>query len=102
MRFQREVVETALLAEFRTQFPEVEDILVYTFDQDAWQAYEFGPSKFSRGIPLHERVPPYLRALHKIWTAGRRGKARMWWEPWELSSGQVYKMLPGLRATTSA
>ncbi|MCL4402225.1 MAG: hypothetical protein M1436_06140, partial [Acidobacteria bacterium] len=88
--------EVALLREFRKQFPEVDDILVYTLDQDAWQAVEFGPSKFSRGIPLAERLPPYIKELHKAWTAGREDKARMWWEPWELSAGQIYTMLPQL------
>lgn len=88
--------ELALLAEFRRQFPDVDDILVYTFDQDAWQASEFGPSRFSRGIPLAERLPPYLRELHRFWTEGRKGCKRMWWEPWELSAGQIYKIVPQL------
>lgn len=88
--------EFALLAEFRRQFPDVDDILVYTYDQDAWQASEFGPSKFSRGIPIAERLPPYLRELHRVWTKGRENRVRMWWEPWELSAGEIYKMLPQL------
>ncbi len=88
--------ELALLAEFRRQFPDVDDILVYTYDQDAFQASEFGPSKFSRGIPIAERLPPYLRELHRVWTEGRAGSVRMWWEPWELSAGEIYKMLPQL------
>jgi hypothetical protein len=91
--------EFALLREFRRAFPEVDDILVYTYDQDAWQTPEFQYNKFSYGIPLSERLPAYLAALHQIWTEGRTGKARLWWEPWELSAGQVYTILPKLPRT---
>ena len=94
--------ELALLREFRRQFPDVDDILVYTYDQDAWQTPEFQYNKFSYGIPLSDRLPGYLAALHQVWTEGRAGKARMWWEPWELSAGQVYTILPKLPRTTSA
>jgi len=88
--------ESKLLQEFRCQFPDVDDILVYTYDQDAWQAKEFGNSKYSRGIPLHTRLPNYLQALHRIWTEGREDSAMLWWEPWELSAGQIYACLPRL------
>jgi hypothetical protein len=86
--------ELALLREFRRQFPEIDDILVYTYDQDAWQTPEFQYTKFSYGIPLADRLPEYLAALHQVWTDGRTGSTRLWWEPWELSAGQVYAMLP--------
>lgn len=88
--------ELALLREFRRQFPEVDDILVYSYDQHAWEAPEFQYTKFSYGIPLTDRLAGYLGALHKAWTEGRAGKVRMWWEPWELSAGQVYTILPKL------
>jgi hypothetical protein len=88
--------EVALLRELRRQFPEVDDILVYTYDQDAWETPEFQYNKFSYGIPLSDRLPGYLAALHQTWTEGRSGNARMWWEPWELSAGQVYTILPKL------
>ena len=39
--------EIALLREFRRQLPDVEDILVYTYDQDAWQTPEFQYNTFS-------------------------------------------------------
>lgn len=88
--------EFALLREFRREFPDVEDILVYTYDQDAWQTPEFQYNKFSYGVPLGDRLPGYLQALHKIWTDGRSGRGRVWWEPWELSAGEVYGMVPKL------
>jgi hypothetical protein len=92
--------ETSLLKEFRKAFPEVDDILIYTYDQDAWQVSEFTSSTLSRGIPLHERLPAYLQKLHAVWTDGRSsGDNTVWWEPWELSAGQVYHCLPHLPRT---
>jgi hypothetical protein len=88
--------ELALLAEFRRQFPDISDILVYTYDQHAWQTPEFQRTEHSYGVPLDRRLSPYLKALHKVWTEGRPNASRMWWEPWELSAGQVYAMLPEL------
>ena len=79
--------ETGLLKEFISKFGDVDDILVYTYDQDAWQASQFQTNAASRGIPLHERLPKYLATLHEIWTK-RPGEHRMWWEPWELSFRQ--------------
>jgi hypothetical protein len=88
--------EFKLLEEFRKNFPDVDDIQVYTYDQDAWQTAEFQGSKFSAGIPLSDRLPEYLRKLHQIWTDGRATTHRIWWEPWELSAGQVYAVIPQL------
>ena len=88
--------ELALLREFRRQFPEILDILVYTYDQDAWQTPEYQYNHFSYGIRLSDRLPGYLVDLHRIWTEGRSEAARMWWEPWELSAGEVYAILPKL------
>jgi hypothetical protein len=91
--------EVALLTEFRRQFPDVRDILVYTYDQDAWQTPEYVYTKYSYGIPLSVRLPTYLTALHTAWTAGRTGESTLWWEPWELSAGEVYDALPKLPRT---
>lgn len=88
--------ETRLLARFREEFSEVDDLLVYTYDQDAWQANEFGSSKWSRGIPLHKRLPGFLSMLQQVWGEGREGNHLLWWEPWELSAGQIYACLPHL------
>ena len=88
--------ELDLLQEFRRSFPDVDDILVYTYDQDAWQTAEFQRSKYSDGVPLSERLPEYVKKLHHVWTDGRADTHRMWWEPWELSAGQVFAILPQL------
>jgi hypothetical protein len=91
--------ETALLKEFRRQFPEIRDLLIYTYDQDAWQTPEYTYNKYSYGIPLASRIASYLTALQQAWTSGRSGQARLWWEPWELSAGEVYAALPKLPRT---
>lgn len=76
-----------LLEVFAREFPGVDDILVYTYDQDAWLCNEFGPCPRCTGIPLHERLVPFLDKLSSTW---RRlsPQGRLWWEPWELSAGQ--------------
>jgi hypothetical protein len=91
--------ELHLLERLRAACPDVDDLLVYTYDQDAWQASEFGPSPHSRGVPLHERLPAYLARLTTAWTTGRPGHL-VWWEPWELSAGQVLACLPRLPTTS--
>ena len=77
-----------LLDVFAREFPGVDDILVYTYDQDAWLCSEFGPCPRCLGLPLHDRVVPFLNRLAANWRA-HRSPGRLWWEPWELSAGQV-------------
>ena len=72
----------------RSDFPGVDDLLVYTYDQDAWLCSEFGPCPRCLGIPLHERLVPFLNRLTARWNASRP-RGRLWWEPWELSAGQA-------------
>ncbi len=81
---------------FARDFPEVDDLLVYTYDQDAWLCSEFGPCPRCLGIPLHERLPRFLEGLALAWQR-HRPAGRLWWEPWELSAGQVYACVPRLR-----
>ena len=86
-----------MLAAFARDFPEVDDILIYTYDQDAWLCSEFGPCPRCLGIPLHERLPNFLGRLAGEWRC-RRPAGMLWWEPWELSSGQVYECVAHLPA----
>jgi hypothetical protein len=81
-----------LLTVFAQEYSEVDDILVYTYDQDAWLTSEFGNCARTRGIPLHERVAPFLEALADTWRSRRSG-GLLWWSPWELSAGQLYKCI---------
>lgn len=78
-----------LLEKFAEEFPGVDDILVYTYDQDAWLCSEFGPCPRCLGIPLSERITPFLDGLAAKWQQFIP-KGLLWWEPWELSAGQVY------------
>lgn len=84
-----------LLQRLHNEIPEIDDILVYTFDQEAWIANEFGDGATDRDIPLHERLPPFLTALTESW-ARIQPKGMLWWEPWELSAGQIYACIPQL------
>jgi len=83
------------LAGFAGSFPLVEDLLVYTYDQDAWLCSEFGDCDRCAGVPLHERLPRFLDGLAASW-ADVRPTGRVWWEPWELSSGQTFACIERL------
>lgn len=78
----------ALLRAFAAAHPDVDDLWLYTFDQDAWICSEFGTCPRCRGVPLHERLPAFVDLLAATWRACRP-EGRTWWEPWELSAGQV-------------
>lgn len=85
----------ALLRAFAEQFPGVDDILVYTYDQDAWLCSEFGECPRCRGVPLDQRVSAFVNLLGRTWqTLSPQG--RLWWEPWELSAGQVLRTVEQL------
>ncbi len=81
-----------LLADFMKSFPEVDDVLVYTFDQRAWLCSEFGPCPRCTGVRLDERLPGFLNLLSDTMQKCRPN-ARLWWKPWELSKGQVVAIL---------
>jgi len=80
---------------FAEQFPGVDDLLVYTYDQDAWLCSEFGECAVCRGVPLHERVSAFVNLLARTWQA-INPDGRLWWEPWELSAGQVLRSVERL------
>ena len=88
---------TELLAAFAADFAGVDDILVYTYDQDAWLTSEFGSCWRTRGHDLASRVVPFLEKLAQSW-AGLSPEGLLWWSPWELSAGQVYRCVTNLRA----
>jgi len=81
-----------LLRQLAQEFPGIDDILVYTYDQHAWLCNEFGPCPNCRGIPLHDRVVPFLESLSKQWRS-LSPNGLLWWEPWELSAGQFFGCL---------
>lgn len=85
-----------LLKEFMVSFPEVDDVLVYTFDQQAWLCSEFGPCPRCSGIPLDARLPAFLNMLNETMQSVRPN-TRLWWKPWELSKGQVVAILDNVK-----
>lgn len=78
-----------LIAAFHRDFPGVDDLWLYTYDQDAWLCSEFGTCPNCQGRPLHERLVPFVNGLAAAWRLGSPA-GRTYWEPWELSAGQVY------------
>jgi len=84
-----------LLKRLKEEVPELDDIQIYTFDQEAWIANEFGDGPTDRGIPLAERITPFLKAITDTW-AGVSPNGTVWWEPWEMSAGQIYATVPNL------
>ena len=83
----------ALAERLAVACPEIDDILVYTYDQEAWLCSEFSSCPRCKGKPLHERLPRFLHGLCDAW-AKHRPEGMMWWEPWEISAGQIYAILP--------
>ena len=81
-----------LLTDFMKSFPDVGDVLVYTFDQHAWLCSEFGPCPRCSGVPLDERLPAFLDLLNETMQKCRPNTT-MWWKPWELSKGQIVAIL---------
>jgi hypothetical protein len=86
-----------LLETFAAEYPGVDDILMYTYDQDAWLCNEFGTCPHCGGVPLHERVTPFVNRMAQAWKR-LNPDGRLWWEPWELSAGQVLKCVESLDA----
>jgi len=83
-----------LIKKFMTTFPEVNDILVYTYDQNAWICSEFGPCPHCTGIPISDRLPDFLNLLNNAMKETRpAGQTTLWWKPWEISKGQCIDIL---------
>lgn len=84
-----------LLKRLKAEVPELDDIEIYTFDQEAWVGNEFGNGPTDRDIPLAERIPGFLKVLTDTWR-DVSPEGMVWWEPWEISAGQIYAMIPSL------
>ncbi|MBE0652525.1 MAG: hypothetical protein IH594_01930 [Bacteroidales bacterium] len=83
-----------LIQDFMSTFPEVNDIMVYTYDQQAWICSEFGPCPKCTGIPISDRLPGFLDLLKTTMQESRKdAKTTLWWKPWELSKGQTIDII---------
>ena len=76
-----------MLQQLARVLPGLDDLQVYTYDVDAWLCSEFASCPRCRSVPLHERLPGFVAALASAWHR-INPDGRLWWEPWELSSGQ--------------
>lgn len=84
-----------LIKNFQKEFPGVDDLLLYTYDQNAWLCSENGICKRCNGVPLDKRVSKFVNKLAQTWsTLNPDGK--LWWEPWEISAGQTYSIIEQL------
>lgn len=81
-----------LFQNFYKEFPGVDDLLIYTYDQNAWLCSEVGPCPHCHGKPLDKRVAAFINKLGQTWKQ-LNPKGTLWWEPWEISAGQVYKAI---------
>lgn len=88
---------TTLVENFQKEFPGVDDLLLYTYDQNAWLCSENGPCKKCNGVPLARRVTAFVNKLAQKWN-GLNKHGRLWWEPWEISAGQTYDIVGELDA----
>jgi hypothetical protein len=70
---------------------DADDIMIYTYDQHAWLCSEYGDCPRCKGIPVYERLVPFLETLKHAMQQGKKG-SRLWWEPWELSEGQIIEV----------
>lgn len=87
-----------LLGGFLDRFPAVDNVLVYTYDQDAWLCSEFGPCPRCSGIPLPERLIGFLDFLNGVMQKHRPG-GTLWWKPWEISNGETITIVKEVNAS---
>lgn len=87
-----------LIENFHKEFPGVDDLLMYTYDQNAWLCSEDGPCERCNGVPLDKRVSNFVNIVAQTWKK-LNPDGRLWWEPWEISAGQTYAAIEKLDAT---
>jgi hypothetical protein len=80
---------------FHKEFPGVDDLLMYTYDQNAWLCSEDGPCESCSAVPLDKRVSNFVNVLAQTWKK-LNPDGRLWWEPWEISAGQSYSTIEKL------
>jgi len=87
-----------LIKAFHVKFPGVDDLLCYTYDQNAWLCSEAGACPQCHGVPLAERVSKFINTLARTWR-DLNPKGTLFWEPWELSAGETYQSVDLLDAS---
>lgn len=87
-----------LIENFHKEFPGVDDLLMYTYDQNAWLCSEDGSCERCSAVPLDKRVSNFVNILAQTWKK-LNPDGRLWWEPWEISAGQTYAAIEKLDST---
>ncbi|MBQ7165289.1 MAG: hypothetical protein IJR61_08150 [Clostridia bacterium] len=87
--------ECEKVAGFFRRFPTVKDVMIYTYDQHAWLCSEFGGCPLCAGVPLAERLSVFLtKVLDAVKAVA--DDITVWWQPWELSLGQILATLDNI------
>lgn len=82
----------AMMEKLMRACPEIDNFMIYTYDQHAWLCSEFGSCPNCAGIPLDERLPDFINAFKRK-MAEVNPNCIFWWQPWELSLGQIAEVL---------
>lgn len=86
-----------LLSDLLKHVPDLDGILVYTYDELAEICDEDSDCPRCKGIPQEKRISKFLNTIYEYLQELTPG-FEMWWEPWELSWSQVYETLELLNA----
>lgn len=89
---QTKIYYAELIEDLLSHLPELDGMLVYTYDELAEVCGENSDCPRCRGIPVEERIAEFLDWLYATTNKIKPG-FKIWWEPWELSWSQVYKTL---------
>jgi hypothetical protein len=81
-----------LIEDLLSHLPGLDGMLVYTYDELAEVCDEDSDCPRCKGIPAENRISEFLDFLHGTANKFKPG-FKFWWEPWELSWSQVYKIL---------
>ena len=81
-----------LATDLLKNLPDIDDVMFYTYDQHAWLCSEFGYCPKCNGIPLDKRLVPFIEKI-KSEMAKVNKNVKFWWQPWELSLGQICEVL---------
>ncbi len=82
----------AMMEKLMKACPEIDDYMIYTYDQHAWICSEFGSCPSCSGVPLDERLPGFINEFKRR-MAKVNPNVMFWWQPWELSLGQIAEVL---------
>lgn len=81
-----------LLSDLLIHVPDIDGILIYTYDELAEICDEDSDCPRCKGIPQEKRIAKFLNAFYD-YAKQLKPDFSLWWEPWELSWSQVYGTL---------